>query len=90
MRLRSNGPHGKRRKPVSLEHQKLKLGLEIFGYDVDEYRKLIDERQQVGFTLQYLYQTKKIMSRESYDYLRSKNKEYHNWMSRNMTHSKPI
>ena len=73
MKLRSNGPHWKKKEAVSLEHQKLKLGLEIFGYDVDEYRKLVDERQQVGFTLQYLYQTKKIMSRESYDYLRSKN-----------------
>lgn len=70
----------KEKKVISLDHERLKNGLEIFGYDVDEERKRIDEAQQVGFTLQYLYQTKKIMSRESHDYLRSKNSEYHSWI----------
>lgn len=70
----------KKKETTSLEHQKLKKGLEISGYDVDEYRKNLDERSQVGFTLQYFYQTKKIMSRESHDYLRSKNSEYHDWI----------
>ncbi|MGN7387266.1 vWA domain-containing protein [Sporosarcina sp. SAFN-015] len=70
----------KKKETTSLEHQKLKKGLEISGYDVDEYRKSLDERSQVGFTLQYFYQTKKIMSRESHDYLRSKNSEYHDWI----------
>ena len=32
-------------------------------YDAKEFRKIVDERQQVGFALQYLYQTKKLMSR---------------------------
>ncbi|MCG7344228.1 VWA domain-containing protein [Sporosarcina sp. ACRSL] len=70
----------KKREANSLDHQRLKKKLEISNYDVDEYRKIIDERDQVGFTLQYFYQTKKVMSRESYDYLRSKNKEYHDWI----------
>ena len=38
-------------------------------YGADEFGKLVDERQQVGFALQYLYQTKKVMSNESYKYL---------------------
>ena len=46
-------------KEVGLENQLLDNNLEVYKYGVDEFRKLVDERQQVGFTLQYLYQTKK-------------------------------
>ncbi|WOV88249.1 VWA domain-containing protein [Sporosarcina oncorhynchi] len=70
----------KEKEASSLEHQKLQKGLDIFGYDTDEFKKNVDERQQVGFTLQYLYQTKKIMSQESHDYLRTKNTDYHDWI----------
>lgn len=54
--------------------------LDIFVYHSQEFRKWVDEGQQVGFTLQYLYQTKDLMSRESHDYLRQKNSEYHDWI----------
>lgn len=64
----------------SLSYERTKKGLEIFGYDAKEYKKVVDEGQQVGFALQYLYQTKKIMSRESHDYLRTRNSEYHDWI----------
>lgn len=54
--------------------------LDIFSYHSQEFRKWVDEGQQVGFTLQYLYQHKDLMSRESHDYLRQKNSEYHDWI----------
>ncbi|MCM3708966.1 vWA domain-containing protein [Sporosarcina luteola] len=68
-------------KEAGLENQLLDNKLEIFIYGVDEFGKLVDERKQVGFTLQYLYQTKKVMSEESYKYLTNRNTEYHQWIN---------
>ncbi|MCM3636752.1 VWA domain-containing protein [Sporosarcina luteola] len=70
----------KKRESQSLSHERIKKDLEIFVFDSQQFSKIVDERQQVGFTLQYLYQTKKIMSSESYDYLVEKNTEYHRWV----------
>ncbi|MCG7337039.1 VWA domain-containing protein [Sporosarcina sp. ACRSM] len=70
----------KEQKTTSLEHDKLKNSLDIFGYETDEYKKRVDEGSQVGTALQYLYQQRKLMSRESHDYLRKRNGEYHNWI----------
>ncbi|WP_405100021.1 vWA domain-containing protein [Oceanobacillus sp. FSL H7-0719] len=70
----------KRHKNTSLEHDRLKNWQAIWGFDAQEYRKRVDEGQQVGFALQYLYQTRKLMSEESHDYLRKKNGEYHTWI----------
>ncbi|RST73687.1 VWA domain-containing protein [Siminovitchia acidinfaciens] len=70
----------KKQTEAGLKYDKTKNGLDIFVYESKEYKKRVDEGQQVGFTLQYLYQTKKLMSRESHDYLREKNREYHNWI----------
>ena len=54
--------------------------LDIFGYHAKETKKLGNERRVVGFTLTYLYQDKKKMSRESHDYLIQKNSDYHQWI----------
>ena len=70
----------KKNKESRLKGDQISNGLEIFMYDAKEYRKIVDERQQIGFGLQYLYQTKKRMSRESHDYLRARNTEYHDWI----------
>ncbi|MBS4220966.1 VWA domain-containing protein [Bacillus sp. FJAT-49711] len=70
----------KKDKNTLLEWDRLKNWQAIFGYDTDEYRKRLDEGQQVGFALQYLYQTRKLMSGESHDYLRQKNRDYHKWI----------
>lgn len=70
----------KKRESQNLGHERLKKDLEIFVFDSQQFTKIVDERQQVGFTLQYLYQTKKIMSSESYDYLVKRNTDYHSWV----------
>lgn len=70
----------KKREAQGLSHERIKKDLEIFVFDSQQFKKIVDERQQVGFNLQYLYQTKKIMSSESYDYLVEKNTEYHKWV----------
>lgn len=54
--------------------------LDIFGYHSREFKKWVDERQQVGFTLTYLLQDHEMMSQESHDYLQQKNKDYHTWI----------
>lgn len=54
--------------------------LDIFSYHSAEFKKWVDERQAVGFTLTYLYQQREQMSRESHDYLHQKNTEYHDWI----------
>ncbi|PUB16772.1 VWA domain-containing protein [Paenisporosarcina sp. OV554] len=54
--------------------------LDIFGYHSKEFKKWVDERQQVGFTLTYLLQEHEMMSQESHDYLQQKNKDYHTWV----------
>lgn len=54
--------------------------LDIFGYHAGEYKKWVDERQAVGFTLTYLLQERDLMSQESHDYLQQKNKDYHAWI----------
>jgi Ca-activated chloride channel homolog len=54
--------------------------LDIFGYHAGEYKKFVDERQQVGFTLTYLLQKHEKMSQQSHDYLIQKNTEYHAWI----------
>lgn len=70
----------KKDKGQKLSGQRVSNGLEIFKYDSKEYKKVVNERQRVGFTIQYLYQKKKVMSKESHDYLRTKNTAYHDWM----------
>ncbi len=70
----------KKRESQNLSHERLKKDLEIFVFDSQQFTKIVDERQRVGFALQYLYQTKKIMSSESYDNLVEKNTEYHSWV----------
>ena len=70
----------KKSKEDRLGSEHVRNKLEIFKYDTVESIKILDEAQQIGFTLQYLYQTRKIMSRESHDYLRARNSEYHDWM----------
>ena len=54
--------------------------LDIFGYHTGEFKKYVDERQQIGFTLTYLLQEHEKMSRESHDYLIQKNMDYHLWI----------
>lgn len=54
--------------------------LDIFGYHSKEFKKYVDERQQVGFTLTYLLQEHEKMSQESHDYLIQKNVDYHLWI----------
>lgn len=63
-----------------INYYKTDNSLDIFSYHSKEFGKWIDERQEVGFTLTYLYQQKNKMSRESHDYLQKKNKEYHAWI----------
>lgn len=67
-------------KEAGLDNQRVDNRLEIFMYGADEFGKLVAERQQVGFALQYLYQTKKVMTNESYKYLTNRNREYHQWI----------
>lgn len=55
-------------------------GLDIFGYHSREFKKWVDESQQVGFTITYLLQEHELMSQESHDYLKQKNKDYHTWI----------
>lgn len=54
--------------------------LDIFGYHTDEFKKFVDERQQVGFAITYLLQEHEKMSQQSHDYLIDKNTEYHQWI----------
>lgn len=54
--------------------------LDIFSYHTDEFKKYVDERQQIGFTLTYLLQQHEKMSQQSHDYLVNKNMEYHKWI----------
>ncbi|MBW9234732.1 hypothetical protein JQK62_21280, partial [Leptospira santarosai] len=54
--------------------------LDIFVYHSKEFGKYVDEGQQVGFTLTYLFQDEDKMSQESHDYLKEKNNNYHNWI----------
>lgn len=78
--IAKNWEKWKEQKTTSLESDKLTNSLDIFGYGTDEYGKRVYEGSQVGTALQYLYQQKKLMSRESHDYLRKRNTEYHNWI----------
>lgn len=70
----------KENKEASLNSKRLDNKLDIFSYDVHEFGKLVDERQRVGFVLQYLFQKKEKMSKESYDYLSERHVEYHKWI----------
>lgn len=70
----------KQNKADRLKGDRITNRLDIFGYATDEFGKLVNERQQVGFSLQYLYQTRKVLSRETYRYLVNKNMEYHKWI----------
>lgn len=54
--------------------------LDIFVYHSGEFGKWVDEWQMIGFTLTYLYQERDKMSKESHDYLKQKNQEYHDWI----------
>ncbi|QCR31540.1 VWA domain-containing protein [Lysinibacillus sp. SGAir0095] len=63
-----------------LDFYKVDNWLDIFSYHSKEFRKWIDEGQAVGFTLTYLYQHEDKMSKESHDYLKQKNTEYHDWI----------
>jgi len=54
--------------------------LDIFVYHSEEFRKWVNEGQQVGLTLTYLFQNGDKMSRESHDYLKEKNISYHKWV----------
>jgi len=54
--------------------------LDIFGYHTGEFKKWVDERQAIGFTLTYLLQQREKMSDESHDYLQQKNQDYHTWI----------
>jgi len=65
----------------SLKYAHTDNKLEIFMYDSKEFRKRVDEGSRVGLTVQYLYLTKKVMSRESHDYLRERNRKYHEWIT---------
>jgi len=64
----------------NIEFAQVSNYLDIFGYHTDEFKKYVDERQQVGFTLTYLLQKHEKMSRESHDYLIQKNMDYHTWI----------
>lgn len=70
----------KDQKESSLKHDKVSNSLDIFGYEATEFSKLVNEKGQIATALQHLFQNKKSMSRESHDYLRKKNTEYHNWI----------
>ena len=78
--IAKNWEKWKDQKTSSLESDKVTNSLDIFGYGTDEYAKRVYEGSQVGTALQYLYQQKKLMSRESHEYLRTRNSEYHNWI----------
>ncbi|MBS4208649.1 VWA domain-containing protein [Bacillus sp. FJAT-50079] len=70
----------KKQKEQGISHDRIKNDLDIFVYESKEYKKRVDEGSQIGTALQYLYQQRKLMSRESHDYLRKRNSEYHNWI----------
>ena len=70
----------KENKEADLNSKRLDNKLDIFSYDVHEFSKLVNERQRVGFVLQYLYQKKDKMSEESYQYLSDRHIEYHKWI----------
>ncbi|MBS4206296.1 vWA domain-containing protein [Lederbergia citrea] len=75
----------KKDKSTRLEIDRLKNWNDIWDYDARQFRKWVDERQQVGFAMQYLYQTRELMSSESYDYLQQKNRDYHEWIEAEYT-----
>ncbi len=70
----------KKQKETDVKHNLVRNDLDIFVYESKEYRKRVDEGSQIGTALQYLYQDRKLMTSESYNYLREKNSEYHKWM----------
>ncbi|WP_342536052.1 VWA domain-containing protein [Sporosarcina sp. FSL K6-3508] len=78
--IAKNWKKWKDQKTTSLNHDKLKNSLDIFGYETGEYKKRVDEGSQVGVALQYLYQDQNLISRETHDYLRKRNSEYHTWI----------
>ena len=63
-----------------LSYYRTDNSLDIFSYHSKEFGKWVDESQAVGFTLTFLYQQRGKMTRESHDYLKQKNIDYHNWI----------
>ncbi|MBS4220967.1 VWA domain-containing protein [Bacillus sp. FJAT-49711] len=78
--IAKNWEEWKTKKETGLRLDRLKNSLDIFVYGSKEYTKRVREGSQIGTALQYLYQDKKLMESESYNYLRTKNSEYHNWI----------
>ncbi|RHW40189.1 VWA domain-containing protein [Lysinibacillus yapensis] len=70
----------KTREEGSINLQQTDNYLDIFVYHSQQYGKWVNERQNIGFTLTYLYQQRDKMSKESHDYLKEKNREYHDWI----------
>ncbi|RLQ91152.1 vWA domain-containing protein [Falsibacillus albus] len=69
----------KKRGESSLKVQKLDNTIKIFSYTQNEGLMASQERMNVFLYLNYLQEKKKI-SDESYQYLKEKNKKYHDWI----------
>ncbi|MGM0867773.1 MAG: vWA domain-containing protein [Bacillota bacterium] len=64
----------------SIELKEVQNSLDIFGYITNEDVKATDERVQIDLLLS-TFTEHGYMSKESREYLQSKNKEYHGWIS---------
>lgn len=62
-----------------LRIKKVKNELSIFGYITEEERKEVDEKTDISFLLSKLFQNK-LMDNEAFEYLNTKNNEYHQWI----------
>lgn len=65
------------------QHYKLKYihnDLDIFVYITREYGKALSERDKIYLILGTLYHDSNAFSKETYEYLKNKNIEYHDWI----------
>ncbi|MEO4054201.1 VWA domain-containing protein [Solibacillus sp. CAU 1738] len=65
-----------------LGYYRVNNSLDIYVYISQQNVKMRKERSELGFTITHLYQQKQKMSRESHDYLKLKNAEYHDWIEK--------
>lgn len=79
-KVAENWKQWKTSKETWLNVDKMNKDLDVFGYYGEEFRKWVDERQQIGFVLTYLLQKKEKMSVESHNYLEELNISYHSWI----------
>jgi Ca-activated chloride channel homolog len=69
----------KQKGKQAIELKEIQNGLDIFGYITQEESKAVKESDQI-YLLLSAFKDNGNMSKESYEYLEKKNREYHQWI----------